>query len=143
VTDTTPTAPLDRRRLVWPIAAIAVAVAAALAAWGTFSGDGNDAGEYLVVLAVIGVAAVVVFGWFVPRSFRSGAFGLTGLILASAGLVSVVIFWSGLPPILGLAGAFLGWVGRERRRDNLATAALVVGVLALVADLLIYIQDLT
>jgi hypothetical protein len=143
VTALTPTSPSERRALVWPIAAIAVAVASALAAWGTFSGDEHDAGEYLVVLAIIAVATVIAFGWLVRRAFRSGAFGGTGLILAVLGLVSLTIFWSGLPPILGLAGAFLGWVGRERRPDNLATAALVIGVLVLVADLLIYIQDQT
>lgn len=143
MTDLTPTPMLDRRSLIWPLAAVAVAAAAALAAWRTFGGDDDDVAEYLVVLTVIVLAAVIVFGWLVRQTFRSGAFGGTGLILAVLGLVSLLIFWSGLPPILGLAGAFLGWVGRERRKGNLAMAALVVGVLVLVADLLIYIQDLT
>lgn len=128
-------------RLLAVTAALAVAVAAALAAWGSF-GDDGDFGDYWPVLVIIAVVAAIVFGLVVPRAGR-GAWpaARTGLILSVLGLVTVVVFWSGAPPIFAFAGILLGYLGRQRGETGVATAAIVVGVLALVADLVIYIQD--
>ena len=128
-------------RLAAVTAAIAVAVAAALAAWGSF-GDNGGFDDYWPVLVIIAVVAVIVFGAVVPRAVR-GAWpaARTGLILSVLGLVTVIVFWSGAPPIFAFAGILLGYLARQRGETGLATAAIVVGVLALVADLVIYIQD--
>ena len=69
-----------------PVALAAVASAAALAAWGTFGEETHATREYLVVLALIGVAALVVFGWAVPRALQSPAVGWTAITLGVLGL---------------------------------------------------------
>lgn len=128
-------------RLIAITAAVAVAIAAALAAWGSFSGDG-DFGDYWPVLLIIAVVAVIVFGFVVPRAV-GGAWpaARTGLILSVLGLLTVAVFWSGAPPIFAFAGILLGYLARQRSETGVATAAILVGVLALVADVVIYILD--
>jgi hypothetical protein len=122
-------------------AALAVAVAAALGAWGSF-GDNGDFGDYWPVLLIIAVLAAIVFGFAVPRAVR-GAWPLarTGLVLSVLGLLTVAAFWSGAPPIFAFPGILLGYFARQRGESGVATAAIVVGVLAVVADIAIYIGD--
>jgi asparagine N-glycosylation enzyme membrane subunit Stt3 len=122
-------------------AVIAIAMAAALAAWGSLSGDG-DFGDYWPVLVIIAVLAAIVFGLVVPRAV-SGAWPMarTGLILSVVGLLTVAAFWSGAPPIFAFAGILLGYFARQRRGSREATAAVAIGVLALIADIVIYIGD--
>jgi hypothetical protein len=127
--------------IVWMTAAAAIVLAALLAAWGTF-GDNSDFGDYWPVLVIIGVLAAIVYGWVVPRALR-GTWPLakTGLVLSILGLLTVIVFWSGSPPIFAFAGVLLGYYAREREPTGLATAALAVGGLAIVADIAIYIAD--
>ncbi len=131
-------------------ALVAVGIAAGLAAWGTFGGEGeNDsAGDYLAVLAIIAVAAAVVYGFIVPRALGGANAARTALILSVIGLVTVVVFWSGLPVVFAVAGIFTGvqvqqrmGMGATGQRRGLASAAVAVGVLALLADLIVYIAD--
>ena len=98
-------------RTVAPVAIGAIALATVLAALGTFgdSSQDNKARDFLVLCAVIAVAAAVVFGWVVPRGLEKEAAGAAALTLSILGLVSVLAFWSGLPPILAAGGALLGW----------------------------------
>jgi hypothetical protein len=131
-------------RAIWLTAAVAIAVAAILGAWGTFGGDGNSTGDYIFVLVIIGVLAAIVYGFVVPRAARGiWPMARTGLILSILGLLTVIVFWSGAPPIFAFAGILLGYFAREREPSGLATAALLLGVLALIADVAIYIADQT
>lgn len=153
VTETTP----DRRPApsVWAAAAVAIAIAAALAAWGTFGAaddeGNNDFNDYWPVLVIIGVLAAIVFGWAVPSALRNpGRAAKTALVLSVLGLLSIIAFWSGAPPILAIGGILLGYLVREGRlaggeasRRGFGTAAIVIGVLALVADVVVYISDQT
>jgi hypothetical protein len=91
------------------------------------------------VLAIIGVAALAVLGWAVPRAQRSTAMGWTGVVLAVLALATMVAFWSG-PPILAAGAALLGWAQRSSRRGQIAVA---LGALALIADVAIYLGDRT
>jgi hypothetical protein len=123
-----------------PIALAAAALAAALAAWGTFGDDEHGWGEYVLVLGIIAVAALAVFGWAVPRWAGSPAAGRTALVLSILGVLSIAAFWSGLPPVLAAGGAVLGWAARERAAGKLAVA---LGAFALLADLAVYVVDMT
>jgi hypothetical protein len=129
-------------RTIWLTAAIAIAVAALLAAWGTFGDEDSSFGDYWPVLVIIGVLVAIVYGWVVPRAAR-GAWSMakTGLVLSVIGLVTVIAFWSGAPPIFAFAGILLGYHARQGTEAGLAKAALAVGVLAIVADVAIYIGD--
>ena len=122
-------------------AVVAVAISAALGAWGSF-GDNGDFGDYWPVLIIIAVLAAIVFGFVVPRAVRGvWPAARTGLILSVLGLLTVAVFWSGAPPIFALPGILLGYFARQRGETGLATAAVIVGVLAVVADIAIYIGD--
>ena len=130
-------------RVVAPVAIGAIALATTLAAVGTYGGD-EDQGtkEFLVVCAIIAVAAAVVFGLVVPRGLQREAAGATALTLSILGLLTVLAFWSGLTPILAGGGALLGWAGRDADRGRgMCWAAIAIGALALVGYLAIYASD--
>ena len=114
-----------------------------LAAVGTWAGpDEQGSREFLVICAVIAVAAAVVFGWVVPRGLQREAAGATALTLSILGLVAVLAFWSGLTPILAGGGALLGWAGRDADRGRaMSRAAIGIGAVALVGYLAIYLAD--
>ncbi len=130
-------------RVIAPVAIGAIAVATTLAAIGTYGGNEEQGtGEFLVVCAIIAVAAAVVFGFVVPRGLQREAAGATALTLSVLGLLAVVAFWSGLTPILAGGGALLGWAGRDSERGRgMSWAAVVIGAVALVAYLVIYSAD--
>jgi hypothetical protein len=131
------------QRAVAPVAVGSIALATVLAAVGTWAGgDQQGTKEFLVVCAIIAVAAAVVFGWLVPRSLQREAAGATALTLSILALLTVAAFWSGLTPILAGGGALLGWAGRDADRGSgLSRAAIVIGALALAAYLVIYASD--
>jgi len=54
------------------------------------------------------------------------------------GFVSVVAFWSGLPPVLASGAGVLGWAQRDTRRGKIA---IVLSALAIAADIGVYIGD--
>ena len=133
------------RRAVGPVAVAAIALAAGLAAIGTW-GDRSDQGtrEFLVVCAIIAVAAAVVFGWLVPRFLARDATGTPALVFSILALVTVLGFWTGLPPILAAAGGLLGWSGLSAERgQGRCRAAIAIAVLALIADVVILVLDMT
>jgi hypothetical protein len=103
-------------------AVVAIAVSALLAAWGTFGDEDSSTGDYVFVLVIIGVLAAIVYGFVVPRAARGiWPMARTGLILSILGLLAVIVFWSGAPPIFAFAGLLLGYFGREREPSALAT----------------------
>jgi hypothetical protein len=125
-------------RLAAP-AAIAFLISAALAAWGTFGGDEDHATrEYLVVLLIIVVAIAIVFGLVIPRAEAGEHAARTALILSVLGVLTIAVFWAGLPPVLAIGGIVLA---RTAGTSTLARAGLIVGVLALLADLAVYMGD--
>jgi hypothetical protein len=60
--------------------------------------------------------------------------------LSAAALLTVAVFWSGLPIVLAAGGALLGWTARDRL---LGRAAIALAALAIVADLVVYVADMT
>ncbi len=110
-------------------AALVTLVALAIANFVGGEADEQGGGREFVISAAIGLAvAAALFGWYIPRAGRAAGGGLVTSVLA---LASVAVFWSGLPFVLGAAGAVLGWTGRARgEKPVVATAALLVGVLA-------------
>jgi hypothetical protein len=90
---------------------------------------GEDGGlrEALVTGALCLVVASVLFGVLLPRlQHRSG----TTLVLAVLSVLSLLVFWSGLPAILGTAAAAVGRGPSQRLRPaawvGVAAAALAV-----------------
>lgn len=93
-----------------------------------------------IVVLVLLVIAAVLFFLIVPRAARSNRPVVPGLVCSILGLLLVVVFWSGLPIVLGTAGALLGRMERTTGR-GLALAAIIIGVAAIVLDLLALLVD--
>lgn len=99
---TSPTAihPLhDERRA--GLAAVALAAAAlAFANFGGAESENGGAVEYAIGLALCAVVAAILFGRVLPRVERPGR---AAWWLAAGAVVTLAVFWSGLPIILGAA----------------------------------------
>ncbi|HZR94560.1 MAG TPA: hypothetical protein VFA56_02630 [Gaiellaceae bacterium] len=131
------------QRAVGPVAVAAIAAAVGFAALGAYGEAGSkDTKAFLIVLAVVAIGAAAVFGYIVPRGLGREAAGVTALALSAAGLLTVIVFWSGLPPILGAAGLLLGYAGWNASSGRrLHRGAAILGALALVADVAVVLGD--
>jgi hypothetical protein len=102
--------------------------------WGLSTQDLNQV-PLLVGFAVVGAA--VVFGVVVARGLRTAPqrTARRSLIVASVGVVSIVVFWTGLPVILAAGAATLALDARRRlgRLPATAIAALVLATLITVS----------
>ena len=133
----TTTLPATRQRL----APIAVSTWAVAVFWTFYGAD--DWTEIAIALATITVAAGLVFGLVVPRALRRGsAPGWSVGLGIVAVLATMPAFWSGVPLILGVGAAVLGNSSRTaERRSGTAITGLVLGVIAVLGYLAIYIGD--
>ena len=104
---------------------LAILVAAAALAVANFTGDGESggAGAYVFGLALVAVLALVLVGRVLPAVANPAR---AGWILAALALVSCVVFWSGLPFVLGFGAAYCG-----ARAGTIGPAA--VGLIAVAA----------
>ena len=132
---------LDRagsRRAVLPVALVSFAIATVWTVMGA-----HDTGEIVVVLSVCAVVAGAVFGFVLPRAMREESAPGRALTLSVLGLLlTVPAFWSGLPMILGSAGALLGYAGRNAVAGAKGCiAAAVIGALAVMGYLVVYVGD--
>jgi hypothetical protein len=126
------------RRLVVPVGAGSFLVAAFLMVVRS-----DSRSEWLAMVPVALVAALLIFGLVVPRGLRHESAGGRGVAMGLVGLLLVVPgSWSGLPLLLGAAAALLGNAGRRAERGSgPAMAALVLGVLSVVAYVAFYTAD--
>lgn len=132
---------LDRDQIRRAVAPTAIGVALVSGFWTVLGA--HHLGEVVVVLAVIAVATGVVFGLLLPKALRRPSAGGTALGLSvPAVLLTLPAFWSGLPLILGVAGAMLGYAGRGATSGSgKSIVACALGLLAAVAYLTIYVVD--
>jgi len=99
--------------------------------------------ELLVVAAILVACTALVFGKVVPSALGRSSAGGTALALSILALLLLVpAFWSGLPLVLGVAGAILGNAGRRASGGaGKCIAAVAMGALAAVGYLAIYVSD--
>jgi hypothetical protein len=130
---------LSRRTLA---AATAVLIFAALA-FGYLSNDDDSEGDvvgWLIVGAVASVIAALLLMRFVPatESDPDGANkpARRALVLSLLAVVTIAIFWTGLPFALGVPALALAATGRARApqegHGGQATAAAVLAAFAIV-----------
>ena len=98
------------------------------------------------VIIVLLLVATAIFLLVVPRAARSDRAGLVGFVGSFLGLLLILpAFWSGLPIVLGAGGVVLGLAGQERTRTarggGFALWAIVLGVAAILLDLIIFLLD--
>jgi hypothetical protein len=126
----------------------AVLAAAALSIFSVY-GDGTLSGAqqanqeaalpWIIVVTVI--VAALLFGLAVPRLLRSRRMSGWSLALGAAGILVLPAYWSGLGIVLGAAALLTATTARRQARADgtparLATAATVLGVLAIAADII-------
>jgi hypothetical protein len=120
-------------------AAIAVAISTVLNAIGVFTEEAIHWLNLFIGFMIATVAAAIVFGWFTRRASRPEVRGWpTALVFGLLALVTLPAFWSGLPPVFAVAAMYLG----RRAGGRAGIAAIVVGALALVLDLVLYAGDI-
>lgn len=126
------------RRLVVPVAVTTFLIAA-------FCDLARaDSGAEALIMVVVGLVAVcLVHPLVVVRGLRKESAGGRALAI---GIISVLLivpaFWSGLPMILGGAAALLGYAGRRASSGSgQATAAFVLGALAMIGYVAFYVSD--
>ena len=126
------------RRSLKPIAAAVFVISSALNVYGA-----HDFREVAVVTVVIVATMAGVYGFLLPRKLAQESAGGTALTLSLIGLaVLVPAFWSGLPLILGAAGALLGYAGKNATSGSgKSTAGFVIGLLAVFGYLAVYVLD--
>jgi hypothetical protein len=128
-----------------PVALGTAAAAVGLDALGVYAdGKGGDAStsEFLVIAGVIVVTTALLVGLLVPRVLGSAKAGVVGLVLALFAVLFVPVFWSGLTPAFAVGGVLLGLSARRTgSRTGLGTAAIVIGALAGMAYVAVYIGD--
>lgn len=126
------------------IAGIAALLAAVPAALGTLGQDGGLR-AYLPILALIVLVTLGVFVWGVPSALELDEPGpsVIGLALSGLGVVTLVLFFTGLPVVLAAGGIVLGRTQLDVPEDRqIALAAVRVGAAAIVLYLFVSIVDL-
>jgi hypothetical protein len=129
----------SRTRVVGLVAlAVAVGSMAIDHLVGTERGDDDsglvDPGTFAIAVVLSLAAAVILFGWLVPRLSGQGPerAARSGLVCSIASVVpGIAVIWLGVPFIVAGAGIALGLDGRSGARRVEATAAVAVGALVL------------
>ncbi|MFL6030648.1 MAG: hypothetical protein ACJ74D_11520 [Gaiellaceae bacterium] len=127
-------------------AVAAIGISVVLNTIGVFTEDEIHWVNLLIGAVVAVVAALVVFGLLVRRvagkpseaAWWGVGLGLFGIFVAGAA------FWSQLPPVLGLAAIYLGrtaWGDGTKGPSRTAIAAVVLGILTVLADVAAYAAD--
>lgn len=129
---------VGRTRLGWAVAGAACALSTALLAIATFVADRKqqqvDAFPALVVF--VGIATGLVFAFAVrPVLVRGSCASRRPVALAGLAVLSMPVFYTGLPTILGAASLTLRPYVQRRgaRRAALALAATAIGAHTLLA----------
>ena len=131
----------DTRTATWPLfGALSAGTAVLLTAIGTFWSpladyeptptSTSEVLAYLVVVAGIAVATAVVFGLVVRGASPANA-TRRGLVLAVVALLSLLVFWTGLPAVLAGGALCCATLAGTRSRGAVIAAVLailVVGV---------------
>jgi hypothetical protein len=122
---------MRNERLVGTLSAV-VAIGALAVANFVADGDNGSTGPFIVTSVIAVVAAAVLFGRVVPRAIDGPRAARVALLLAALALLTGVVFWSGLPQVLGPAAIVLGLASP---RNGESVAAIAIGSLAYVASL--------
>lgn len=122
---------MTRSRIIGLVAAVVAALLAVYAVYGDSQAPQHQKDTLPSVVVSVLVVAALVYGLLVPWAAKRSP-GKAGLIVSIIGFLSMAAFWSGLPIVLGSAGAVLGLDAQERvgGKSGKATAAMIVGAVA-------------
>ena len=127
------------------VGGVVTILAAALVVYGTYgdarASDSQKSGMPFVLVGVA-VAAVLVFGVLAPLAVRAAeseraAGRRWAVALGVVSVLSLVVFWSGLPLLLGSAAALAGKAGRDVSGSRAFSWALALGLFAAGASIVV------
>jgi len=126
------------RRSLKPLAAAVYSISAVWTVLGA-----HDMTEIVVVLVVAAAVTVGIYGFLMPKALDKPSAGSTALTLSLVATALILPgYWTGLPLVLGVAGAVLGYVGRNAPTGaGRSIAGFVLGLLATMGYLTIYVVD--
>jgi hypothetical protein len=125
------TTTITRMQNEWLAAGLALVITAVALAFANFSGgDNGGVGPYVVCVGVCAVLAAVLFGRVLPNADDPAR---AGWILAAFALLTCLVFWTGLPFVLGMGAVYCG--ARASRNAPIALGALAI-VLAFVGSVI-------
>jgi hypothetical protein len=122
-----------------PVGIAAAFIHAAMMIPGYHHDDKFQTSEWITMTVISVVLAVVLFQFVVPKGG-----GTSALVLSILGLVTCIAFWAMLSLPLAVAGLVTALRARDRgETDGKVTAALAIGVIAVVALVALVIGDAT
>lgn len=126
------------RQALVPVA-VGVAVLGSTLSWL----GANSRSEAIGEAVFIPLLTAAIFGLVVARGLRRTAAGGRGVAMGVVGLLAVpVLFWAGLPLVLGAGATLLGHAGkRADAGSGKAIASYVLGLLALIGYAALYVGD--
>jgi hypothetical protein len=129
------------------VGGVVTILAMALVVYGTYgdpqASDSQKSGMPSVLVGVV-VVALIVFGLLAPAALRAVEAGRESgprwaLTLGVVAVVSLVVFWSGLPLLVGGAGALVAKAGRERVATRAYSWAFGLGLFGAIAAIAVTI----
>ena len=125
------TTTIHRMQNEWLAAGLALVITTVALAFANFSGgDNGGVGPYVVCVGVCAILAAVLFGRVLPNAEDPAR---AGWILAAFALVTCLVFWTGLPFVLGMGAIYCG--ARAGRNAPIALGGLAI-VLAFVGSVI-------
>ena len=115
---------------------VLAAVAAVLANTNVPPGENGGTREMVGTLIVL---AVIAAGLYLLLQRPAGGKATVALVLAVLAVLTVVVFWSGLPFLLGAAAVAVG--GRATGQGKLPLAAQILGAVAILGGAVALIVD--
>jgi hypothetical protein len=105
---------------------LALLIASGALAVANFSGGENGGtAPYLITLGGCAIVAAVLFARVLPGTANPAR---AGWILAALALVTCVVFWTGLPIVLGMAAVYSGLRADRGAPAALGALAVVLGI---------------
>jgi cation transport ATPase len=105
---------------------LAVLIAIGALAFANFgdNGDNGGAGAYAVAVGLSAIVAAALFARVLPAAANPAR---AGWILAALALATCVVFWTGLPFVLGMAAVYSGVRAGRNAPAALGALAVVLG----------------
>lgn len=128
---------MKRVKTLVPLGAVVAAVLTAIGQFksdeGLFTRIEGELGGWAIVLVAILIAAVVV--WLVSsRATQEGGKPATpAVVFAVLSVLSIAVFWTGLPSVFASGAIALGLEANERGSKPAGSIATAIGVLAVIA----------
>jgi hypothetical protein len=108
--------------------------------WGVDTSGGGGWGGLALLVALVAVGALLV-GLATSRARRVAPerTARRALVLAALGVVTIVVFWTGLPPVLAAGAAGLALDSRSRLGRFPAAGAVALGLAVLIVAGAVYL----